>query len=97
MIYENAITIHIPEPTVAKVRCAVQSLAGRNIYPVHEGMFHGLIDETSAKRLLGVPADPFLRKLNVAGTGVVFRVTDAVRGAIVYGEQSDLLQIETRN
>lgn len=104
-------TIHLYRPTIGRVRAAVQSLAGHNHMPfdgteyeTHRGekMFHGLIDPFSLSDLIDSavvlwhtdgPAGP---TVVIPDAGVEFVQTDAVRGAIIFGKTSDLLQVQSQ-
>lgn len=101
--------IHLYRPTIGKIRGAVQSLAARNHHPFEGHLFHGLIDKFSFEDVLDSfkqigPIAGHVHRYEsegqefaeVPGSGVLFRLTEAVRGAIIYAEHSDLLQVESR-
>jgi len=92
---------HISDPTIPKIRMAVQSLAGRNHRPFPGGatftekprrdhMFRGYIDPESVQQLVDAGAAMFEVDedvFEIGSTGVIFRVTKFVKGAFIFTER----------
>lgn len=93
--------IHIRDPRIAKIRAAVQSLAGRNHYPCEDHKFRGLIDERSWIDLTDGEStmDTWCHQqadgsylYELPGTGLLIRKTEFVRGMFIFTgrDQTDL-------
>jgi hypothetical protein len=93
-IYRKGLSaIHISDPTLSKIRGAVQSLAGRNNYPFENGMFHGLISEKALKSLCGDEIEGNV--VEVWSGGVALKPVNFITGAIIFGLHSDPLTLES--